>query len=144
MMGYISVPECRNPCLSKLLLAFIHMLFFFFSYLPGCGTTPLLLPGVPPLGPVPAGGRRPAVAAQPGGGAGPPASPGPHQQGAGPPAVAHLLLPHPGRAAAACQLVILSWWNLLMVKMLPRPQWQHSSRVSSVVLNYLFIYWYRF
>lgn len=68
---------------------------------PGCCATPLLLPGVPALGPVPAGGRRPAVAAQLGGGAGPPASPGPHQQGAGPPAVAHLVLPHPGRAEPA-------------------------------------------
>lgn len=113
-----------NYWLLKLLLTFVLLLLLCFLFglsLPGCGATPLLLPGVPPLGPVPAGGRRPAVAAQPGGGAGPPASPGPHQQGAGPPAVAHLLLPHPGRAAAAAsESVPLGRRSRLIVKMLPR------------------------
>lgn len=82
-----------------LLLLLIHLRPFPVFTLPGCGETPLLLLGVPPLGALPAGGRRPTVAAQLGGGAGPPPSPGPHQQGVGPPAMAHLLLPHPGRAA---------------------------------------------
>lgn len=66
---------------------------FFFS---GRRTTSLQLPGVPALGPVPEGGRGPSLVAGFGSSAPSPPPSRPHQQGAGPPALAHHLLPHPG------------------------------------------------